>query len=95
MLSRRELLEVGWGGCPPSDHGAHVHLSRLRRKVIKAGGPRIGVPVPGVGYRVGSADTFGTAGPTVPIMPTTLPARAPRNLEPDDVPEPFRVPQPA
>jgi DNA-binding response OmpR family regulator len=56
VIPRRELLEVGWGGCPPSDHVLDVHLSRLRRKVLQAGGPRIGVPVPGVGYRVGSPD---------------------------------------
>lgn len=96
VLSRRELLEVGWGGCPPSDHVLDVHLSRLRRKVIKAGGPRIGVPVPGVGYRVGSAHPTSTAIPTVPVMPTVSPARASRNLEPDGRPAPFGVvPQPA
>lgn len=57
VVPRRELLEVGWGECPPCDHALDVHLSRLRRKVLQAGGPRIGVPVPGVGYRVGSPDT--------------------------------------
>ena len=57
VIPRRELLEAGWGACPPSDHVLDVHLSRLRRKVLRAGGPKIGVPVPGVGYRVGSPST--------------------------------------
>jgi DNA-binding response OmpR family regulator len=57
VVPRGELLEVGWDGCPPSDHVLDVHLSRLRRKVLQAGGPKIGVPVPGVGYRVGCPAT--------------------------------------
>jgi len=53
VLSRGELLEIGWGANPPCDHVLDVHMSRLRRKVLLAGGPKIGQSVPGVGYRVG------------------------------------------
>lgn len=39
------------------------HLSRLRRKIIAAGGPRIGVPVHGVGVRLaGGTAPSATAG---------------------------------
>lgn len=55
VVPRWELLERGWGGLAPNDHVLDVHLSRLRRKVVAAGGPRIADPVPGVGYRIGSA----------------------------------------
>lgn len=55
VVSRWELLERGWGGFAPNDHVLDVHMSRLRRKVLLAGGPKIGEPVPGVGYRIGSA----------------------------------------
>ena len=73
VIARRELLEVGWGGCPPSDHVLDVHLSRLRRKVLQAGGPRIGIPVPGVGYRVGCPDAAAEA-PAPPVAaPTGVP----------------------
>jgi len=64
VIPRRELLEIGWQGCPPNDHVLDVHLSRLRRKVLQAGGPRIGVPVPGVGYRIGSP-----AAPALEVVP--------------------------
>ncbi|MFQ6172130.1 winged-helix domain-containing protein [Oryzobacter sp. R7] len=55
VVSRWELLERGWRGLAPNDHVLDVHLSRLRRKVLHAGGPRLADPVPGVGYRIGSA----------------------------------------
>jgi DNA-binding response OmpR family regulator len=55
VIPRRELLEIGWPGYPPTGHVLDVHLSRLRRKLLSAGGPKIAEPVPGVGYRVGCA----------------------------------------
>ena len=78
VIPRRELLEAGWGACPPSDHVLDVHLSRLRRKVLLAGGPKIGVPVPGFGYRVGSsptADHEAATPRTTTATVTTLPQR--------------------
>jgi len=54
VVPRRELLEIGGQGCPPNDEVLDVHLSRLRLKLLQAGGPGVGVPVPGVGYQVGS-----------------------------------------
>lgn len=53
VLTRGELLNRVWGPWPGDDHVVEVHLSRLRRKILAAGGPRIGEPVPGVGYRLG------------------------------------------
>ncbi|MBK6956003.1 MAG: response regulator transcription factor [Actinomycetales bacterium] len=52
VLTRGELLNRVWGPWPGDDHVVEVHLSRLRRKILAAGGPRIGEPVPGVGYRL-------------------------------------------
>ena len=82
VIPRRELLEAGWGGRPPSDHVLDVHLSRLRRKVLRAGGPKIGVPVQGVGYRVGTTpDPAATTPRTTTATVTALPRR-PAALEP-------------
>lgn len=53
VVSRHELLEQVWGGCQTHEHVIDVHLSRLRAKVLAAGGPKLGEPVPSVGYRVG------------------------------------------
>lgn len=61
VVSRWELLERAWGGLAPNDHVLDVHMSRLRRKVLQAGGPKLGEPVPGVGYRVGSASCTSAA----------------------------------
>lgn len=53
VVARHELLEAAWGICPAHDHVLDVHMSRLRAKVLAAGGPKLGDPVAGVGYRVG------------------------------------------
>jgi DNA-binding response OmpR family regulator len=53
VVPRHELLEAAWGDCPTHDHVLDVHMSRLRSKVLAAGGPKLGEAVPGVGYRVG------------------------------------------
>jgi DNA-binding response OmpR family regulator len=55
IIPRRELLEVAWGGHERRDHVLDVHMSRLRTKIMRAGGPKVGEPVPGIGYRVGIA----------------------------------------
>ena len=48
----RDRLNRVWGPWPGDDHVVEVHLSRLRRKILAAGGARIGEPVPGFGYRL-------------------------------------------
>lgn len=58
VATRDLLLEGVWGSWYGDDHVVEVHMSRLRRKVREAGGPRIGIAVRGVGYKLGV-----TAGP--------------------------------
>ncbi len=53
VVSRQALLEGVWGSWYGDDHVVEVHMSRLRTKVKAAGGPRIGVAVRGVGYKLG------------------------------------------
>ncbi len=53
VVLRLELLDTVWGGCQTREHVLDVHMSRMRAKVLAAGGPKLGEPVPGVGYRVG------------------------------------------
>jgi DNA-binding response OmpR family regulator len=53
VVPRDELVTRVWGSWFGDDHVVEVHLSRLRAKVCRAGGPRIGVAVRGVGYRLG------------------------------------------
>lgn len=53
VVPRGELVERVWGPWFGDDHVLEVHISRMRNKVLKAGGPRIGVAVRGVGYRLG------------------------------------------
>ena len=53
VVPREELVSRVWGSWFGDDHVVEVHLSRLRAKVVRAGGPRIGVAVRGVGYRLG------------------------------------------
>ena len=74
VVSRWELLERGWRGLAPNDHVLDVHLSRLRGKVLRAGGPRIADPVPGIGYRIGSAAcTSPTCGSRLRAVRSTSP----------------------
>ena len=42
-----------WGDWAGDGHVLDVHLSRLRAKIVTAGGPRIALAVPGVGYTLG------------------------------------------
>jgi DNA-binding response OmpR family regulator len=53
VVPRDELVSRVWGSWFGDDHVVEVHLSRLRAKVVRVGGPRIGVAVRGVGYRLG------------------------------------------
>ena len=52
VVHREELLNRVWGTWYGDDHILEVHISRLRRKIEKLGGPRILHPVRGVGYRL-------------------------------------------
>lgn len=53
VMTRAELVERVWGSWHGDDHVLEVTLSRLRGKIRAAGGPRVGVSVPGLGYRLG------------------------------------------
>jgi DNA-binding response OmpR family regulator len=54
VVPRVEIVSRVWGDWYSDDHVVEVHLSRLRRKVADAGGPRVGTAVRGVGYRLGA-----------------------------------------
>jgi DNA-binding response OmpR family regulator len=54
VVPRDEIVSRVWGDWYSDDHVVEVHLSRLRRKVADAGGPRVGTAVRGVGYRLGA-----------------------------------------
>lgn len=54
VVPRSELIARIWGPWPGDDHVVEVHLSRMRTKILAAGGPRVGEPSPGYGYRLGS-----------------------------------------
>lgn len=53
VLPRAELISRVWGNWAGDGHVLDVHLSRLRAKIVTAGGPRIAVAVTGVGYTLG------------------------------------------
>jgi DNA-binding response OmpR family regulator len=53
VVTRDALLERVWGEWYGDSHVVEVHISRLRNKVKKAGGPAVGVAVRGVGYKLG------------------------------------------
>lgn len=53
VLPRAELISRVWGNWAGDGHVLDVHLSRLRAKIVTAGGPRIALAVPGVGYTLG------------------------------------------
>ena len=52
VLPRAEIVRAIWGDWPGDDHLIEVHVSRLRRKIVTAGGPSIVEAVRGVGYRL-------------------------------------------
>lgn len=53
VCTREMLLERVWGEWFGDTHVVEVHMSRLRSKITAAGGPKIGVVVRSVGYRLG------------------------------------------
>ena len=53
VFPREELLERVWGSWFGDDHVVEVQMSRLRSKIGRAGGPKVGVAVRGVGYKLG------------------------------------------
>ena len=52
VLPRPEIVRAIWGDWPGDDHLIEVHVSRLRRKIVNAGGPSVVEAVRGVGYRL-------------------------------------------
>jgi len=53
VVTRDALLQRVWGEWYGDWHVVEVHMSRLRNKVKKAGGPSVGTAVRGVGYKLG------------------------------------------
>ena len=53
VCTRDMLLQRVWGEWYGDSHVVEVHMSRLRNKITAAGGPKIGVVVRGVGWRLG------------------------------------------
>ena len=51
VFTRDQLIESVWGSWYGSSAHLDVHMSRLRKKVLNAGGPRIGHAVRGIGFR--------------------------------------------
>ncbi len=62
VVPRAELIERVWRDWPDCDHVLDVHLSRLRAKLRRAGGPRVAVPLAGVGYRLGEPTAYPDGG---------------------------------
>lgn len=51
VLTREQLVERVWGDWFGDQHHLDVHLSRLRQRILDAGGPRVAHAVRGVGFR--------------------------------------------
>lgn len=51
VYSRNQLIETVWGDWSGNSSLLDVHMSRLRKKIVDAGGPRVGYAVRGYGYR--------------------------------------------
>ena len=52
VVTRDQITSKVWGSWYGSDAHLDVHMSRLRKKILDAGGPRIGHSVRGVGFRL-------------------------------------------
>lgn len=52
VLSRDEITSQVWGDWFGSDAHLDVHMSRLRKKILDAGGTRVGHSVRGLGFRL-------------------------------------------
>ena len=51
VFTRNQLIETVWGDWYGNDSHLDVHMSRLRKKILDAGGPRVGHAVRGFGFR--------------------------------------------
>jgi DNA-binding response OmpR family regulator len=52
VLTREQLMVSAWDEPFDGSHVLDTHLSRLRRKILAAGGGRVAHAVRGVGYRL-------------------------------------------
>lgn len=52
VVTRDQITKAVWGDWYGSDAHVDVHMSRLRKKIVDAGGPRIGHSVRGIGFRL-------------------------------------------
>lgn len=52
VVTRDQITSKVWGDWFGSDAHLDVHMSRLRKKILDVGGPRIGHSVRGVGFRL-------------------------------------------
>jgi DNA-binding response OmpR family regulator len=52
VVSRDTITTQVWGAWYGSDAHLDVHMSRLRKKILDAGGPRVGQCVRGVGFKL-------------------------------------------
>lgn len=62
VFEREELMRRVWGHDQGDTHVIEVHASRLRTKILAAGGPPVIEAVRGVGYRLAAGDHSGVAG---------------------------------
>lgn len=51
VFTREQLVESVWGQWFGNDSHLDVHMSRLRKKILDLGGPRVGYAVRGFGFR--------------------------------------------
>jgi DNA-binding response OmpR family regulator len=58
VVHRQELLDRIWGTWYGDDHVLETHISRMRKKITQAKGPRVAWAVRGVGYRLTSHETI-------------------------------------
>lgn len=59
VIARRVMVEQVWPDWFGDDRVVEVHISRLRKKITAAGGPRIVESVRGIGYRLGLRQLVG------------------------------------
>ena len=52
VVPRDELTSQVWASWYGSDAHLDVHMSRLRKKILDAGGPRVGESVRGIGFKL-------------------------------------------
>lgn len=52
VVSRDEITSRVWGDWYGSDAHLDVHMSRLRKKILDVGGPRVGHAVRGLGFKL-------------------------------------------